>query len=121
MSKLTENLLHSIDYEDVKKRRTKNFQYLHNRLGKRNLLCLREVKGAFAYPFFVKHGIGLRDRLIKKKVYVPILWPNVQKQADKSSIAYRLAVDLLPLPCDQRYGVEDMDVICNLIETFQND
>lgn len=121
MSKLTENLLHSIDYEEVKKRRNRNFQYLHDNLGGLNMLSLRHTKGPFAYPFLVEDGMELRKKLIQYKVYVPLLWPNVLEKVVKGSTDYRLAADLLPLPCDQRYGEDDMARICNLIKSLRKE
>ena len=47
MSKLTKNLLQSIDYEAIKEQRTKNFAYLHDMLGKENKLELILPEGAF--------------------------------------------------------------------------
>lgn len=118
MSKLTENLLHSIDYRDVEKRRTMNYRYLHDRLGNLNELLPKPVEGPFAYPFLVKNGLKLREWLIRHKIYVPLLWANVLKETDKDSPDFRLAADLLPLPCDQRYGEAEMEKICNLIKKY---
>ena len=43
ISKLTWNLLHAIDYDAVKTRRTENFEYVHERLGNINKLKLRSA------------------------------------------------------------------------------
>ena len=109
MSKLTQNLLHGIDYEFVKKRRQENFTYLHERLGGINQL---EVKPAtFMYPFMVENGAELRKKLQAEKIYIPTLWPTVFEVAEKDSLEYRMAENVLPLPIDQRYGTEDMEYI----------
>lgn len=34
----------------------------------------------------------------------------------EESLEYHYVNDLLPLPCDQRYGLEEMDYICDLVE-----
>ena len=116
MSRLTENLLRAVDYEYVKNARTDNFSYLNDRLGEINLLRLRPVEGAFAYPLLIRNGAELRKTLIANKVYVPTLWPNVVGVMDRDSVEYELAENILPLPCDQRYGKGDMQTICDIIK-----
>lgn len=118
MSKLTENLLKSIDYSDVEERRNRNFAYLHQKLGSRNELTLSVPDGPFAYPFLVEDGAALKKMLIAHKIYVPTLWPNVLEECAVGTVDYRLAADLLPIPCDQRYSTEDMSMICDLITSY---
>ena len=108
MSKLTKNLLHGIDYEFVKQRRTENFRYLHDRLGKINQLKLTIPCGAFAYPLMLDNAGEIRKQLIKQKIYIPVLWPNVLDECAVASWEYKLASDVLPLPVDQRYDLDDM-------------
>lgn len=115
MSKLTNNLLHSIDYEFVKNRRTKNYNYLFNKLVKINKLSLKRIEGAFAYPLYIDNGNELRMRLIGQKIYVPTLWPNVITDNLKDTLEYDMALNILPLPCDQRYDEKDMEYMINFI------
>ena len=113
MSKLTSNLLHGIDYEFVKKRRQENFTYLHKRLKALNQL---EVKPAmFMYPLMVENGVVLRKKLQAEKIYIPTLWPTVFDVTEKESLEYQMAENILPLPIDQRYGIEDMEYMIKKI------
>lgn len=116
MSRLTENLLRAVDYEFVRDRRTDNYLFLHERLGEHNLLDVRKAEGAFAYPLMLEDGNTVRKKLISNKVYVPTLWPTVIDTMSEDSLEYRLAMNILPLPCDQRYDKGDMRIICDLIE-----
>lgn len=116
MSKLTDNLLHAIDYSFVKERRTENFSLYHEKLGKINRLKLREVKGAFAYPLLVENGAEIRKKLQHKKIYIPTLWPNVVEEMPENSLEYRLAKDIMPLPVDQRYREEDVTYVVEEIK-----
>ena len=108
MSKLTENLLHGIDYAFVKQKRTENYKTYHEKLNGINQLELRSVEGAFAYPFLIGNGAEVRKVLQQKMIYIPTLWPNVVNDMPEDSLEYRFARDILPLPCDQRYGREDI-------------
>ena len=120
MSKLTKNLLHGIDYEFVKQRRTENFKYLHGRLGKINQLKLTIPSGAFAYPLMLENAGEIRKQLIKQKIYIPVLWPNVLDECAVASWEYKLASDVLPLPVDQRYDLDDMEYIAETMSALLN-
>lgn len=116
MSKLTRNLLRGIDYNMVSEKRTQNFQYLHVRFASINRLRLRAPVGAYAYPLFIEEGSRVRRQLVSYHIFVPTLWPNVMKEMPEESLEYQMAEKILPLPCDQRYGVSDMEYMANLIE-----
>lgn len=109
MSKLTNNLLHGIDYEFVKNKRTENYNYLFDKIEKINKLHLKRIEGAFAYPLYINNGNDLRKTLIEHKIYVPTLWPNIITDELKDTLEYDMALNILPLPCDQRYDEEDME------------
>lgn len=116
MSKLTENILHGIDYIYIKERREENYNYLHEFFKERNRLNLVSPPGPYAYPLLVSDTNGVRQQLAREGIYIPVLWPNVTKEQDKSTVAYDLAMNILPLPCDQRYGLEEMEYLCKKIE-----
>ncbi|MBQ3802842.1 MAG: hypothetical protein IJK03_09425, partial [Oscillospiraceae bacterium] len=111
MSLLTENLLRAVDYDHVRDTRTENYNRLHAALGNANELILRPVEGAYAYPLLLAEGERIRQKLIEQKIYVPTLWPNALCDPAAGSTARRLARDILPLPCDQRYGLWEMDAV----------
>lgn len=115
MSKLTKNLLRSIDYEYVKQIRTNNFAYLHEKLREVNKLNVRLIEGAFMYPLLIDDGMKIRKQLQQMKIYIPTLWPNVLKECEPDTLEYKFAADILPLPIDQRYGIEDIEYMCKLI------
>lgn len=119
MSKLTENLLHGIDYNMVKKRRTKNFSYLHNRLKEVNKLELFIPEGAFMYPLYIENGAKIRKMLQEKKIFIPTLWPAVFNLCSEADVEYDMAKNILPIPVDQRYKIKDMEYIVNMIGTLK--
>ncbi len=118
MSRLTENLLHGINYEFVCKRRTDNFIFLHENFEQINKLPLNVPKGAFMYPLYLENGAKVRKELQQKKIYIPMLWPNVLNNCAPDSLEYRYADNILPIPIDQRYGEEDMKF---LLEEIKNE
>ncbi len=111
MSKLTENLLRSYDYDRIARRRTENFEFLHEHLEARNGLKLNVPKGAFMYPLYLENGAEIKKELCSMKIFVPTLWGDVFDICKENSLEYSLAKNIVPLPVDQRYGREDMEYI----------
>ena len=117
MSPLTRNLLRAVDYDGVRKQREENFALLHEAFSARNLLQVKHTPGPYAYPLMLENGAEIRKKLIEKKIYVATLWPNVLRDQPSGSDAFRLASQILPLPCDQRYGAEEMRTVISAVES----
>lgn len=107
MSKLTQNLLRCIDYSFVCRRREENYALLNMDLREKNLLNLSVPVGPYCYPFYCENGMEIKKYLASRNIYVATLWPNVLKMDVALERDY--ACNILPLPCDQRYGQEDME------------
>lgn len=118
MSKLTENLLHGIDYEMVREKRTQNFAYLHEKLHSLNKLNLSVPDGAFMYPLYIENGAEVRKQLQAKTIFIPTLWPAVFNLCKENELEYDIAKNILPIPVDQRYGMWDMGYIVDEIKTL---
>ncbi len=116
MSLITDNLLHAVNYEEIKNKRTENFAFLHKNLNCINSLSLKIPQGAFMYPLYIDNGDKIRKKLQQKKIYIPTLWPDVFDVCDETSIEYHMAKNILPLPVDQRYNEIDM---CYMIECLK--
>ncbi len=108
MSKLTDNLLRGIDYSQVKAARESNYLYLNKEFTSINKLELKAPTGPFMYPLYVSNGRNIRKQLQKKCIYIPILWHDVFDVCDRTETEYDMAENILPLPCDQRYTLDNM-------------
>ena len=111
MSALTENLLHAIDYEVAKERRLENWAELHEALGTDNRLSLSVPEVSFMYPYMVADAEGARQAMADEGVFVPTLWPNVPRDSAAGPDAIDYSRNVLPLPVDQRYGIDDMRAV----------
>lgn len=116
MSNKTHDMLSVINYDKVKKIRTENYQYLFNKLGKYNKLNIKMIDGAYAYPLYCNNGLEVKKKLALKGIYVATLWPIVLKMNECVEKDY--AENILPLPCDQRYTIEDMKIIEEEIKKY---
>lgn len=119
MSRLTERLINGIDYERAGRQRIDNFLFLHERLGGLNrlLVDMDSVSVPFCYPFWTAFS-ELRNILIDERILIPMLWDGVEEDAPSDSLEQKLALHLLPLPVDQRYGMLEMERIATLVDGF---
>ena len=106
MSRVAHNILRAIDYDRVRMCREENYKVLAASLDRINGMSFDLPIGPYAYPFYTENGPILRKRLAAEKIYIPLLWPNVLQCGNE--VERRLAENILPLPCDQRYGREQM-------------
>lgn len=117
MSNLTENILSSLDYEKIKLIREKNFFYIHNKLKKSNELKIntQKLNGPMKYPLLIAKE-GIKEFLIKNNIFVSSYWQEVFKRVDENSHEYYLTKYLIPLPIDQRYNLDDMNIVIEKIK-----
>lgn len=118
MSTLTGRLLSVIDFERIAAVRRHNFMLLHSALADVNLVSLEppRVAAPMCYPLLTAHQ-GLREFLIAARVFVPRYWEGVGQIADFEAERF-LADYLVPLPCDQRYNVGDMQRVLDAVHRF---
>jgi hypothetical protein len=120
MSKTTELILSGIDYTRVADRRRANFLYLHSYLKGVNLLKidLESIVAPMVYPFLTKEN--LKSILIKNKIYVATYWNDVLDIENIPLNEIYLTKNIIPLPIDQRYSVNDMKRMITIIKGLNN-
>lgn len=117
MSKLTERLMQSINYQRISEQRRNNFKLLHDLLKGSNLynIHLEEDSVPMVYPYLTARK-GLREFLIQNKIFIATYWSSVLKFNQINLSEQQLVNQLLPLPIDQRYLDEDMNrIIKNIV------
>ena len=117
MSKLTKKILASVDYEFIREKRIENLTFLHNNLKSINKLQIGNIKDfkcPLVYPLLTDNA-DLKKKLIENKIYVATYWPNVLEWCKKDDFEYYLTNQLIALPIDQRYGINEMKKILELI------
>lgn len=50
---------------------------------------------------------------------MPTNWRNILEEFDRDTMEYDWAANVLPLPCDQRYGAEEMQYIADSIREWE--
>lgn len=116
MSSLTHRIMSSIDYRQAAERRRQNYQILDEALGNKNGISLPLIADTvpMVYPF-LSTDLKLRQHLIDNKVYVATYWPNVLDWCEENTTLYCLIQQLMPIPIDQRYDLEEMDKIIQTV------
>ena len=116
MSKLTDNILCSIDYKNIADKRIENYNTISKSLSSSNLLQIELCDGAvpMIYPYMTDN-LELRGHLIKNSIFIAKYWPNVTEWCNNEDVEYIITTKLLALPIDQRYSKEDMMSIVKLI------
>jgi len=117
MSKLTQKILSSIDYKKIKLIRERNFQFVHSQLKDLNELeiYLEVLNGPMKYPFLINNK-QLKQFLIDSKIYISTYWEEVLNRVENHTFEYYLTENLIPIPIDQRYNLDDMRFIIKKIK-----
>lgn len=115
MSGISRRILDSVDLDGVRLSRRRNFEYLHSVLGDANRLKVSPVDSfacPLVYPFWSDNGRLLKKKLIERSVFVATYWPNVLEWTKTDALEYEMADNIVCIPIDQRYGLEEMEYIC---------
>lgn len=115
MSLLTQRILCNVAYDSIIEKRIENYRYIHDRLKNFNLLKCDLENGVvpMIYPFVYKSDT-MREYLIDNKVFVPTWWRSV-KNSNPNDIENGFVDYLYPLPIDQRYTIDDMERIIEIV------
>lgn len=109
-----------LDIVRIREQRKQNAAYLLDHLP--GLSFVTEMPDG-ACPLFVpvflpqKQRDALKKYLIGRQIYCPVHWPVTQMHQlnDRSLRIYQEEISLI---CDQRYGLQDMERICDEIHSF---
>lgn len=119
MSNLTTNLLLSIDFENHKKTRNINFNFLHKNLETINRYKFNteyENISPLAYPLWIDDAERLRAILVKNRIFTPRYWPNVINEMYKDTLEYDIAQNTIPIPVDNRYTPDVLNKVVDIID-----
>lgn len=126
ISETSKYLIDLYDLDDMKKKRQENGQTLLNAITENdkllfpfNEICSDEVP--FYIPIFVKEKRKeLQSYLAKNNVFATVIWGCPNEFVDCIDSETRMIYErILCIPCDQRYSLDDMKYICDIINSFE--
>lgn len=114
------DIINKINMNLILEKRTKNHGYLRNKiLSEKNVndavKILSNAESTLYMPIFVKDRDLIQKKLANHFIYAPVIWPIPALIKMKSKIAEYVSDQILCLPCDQRYNLEDMDYVFNVL------
>jgi len=110
MSELSENIIrYCYNYSRISKKRRNNYRYLYNIL---NEYCIfSEFHSEFVplgFPIRLKNRDEVRKTLFDQQIYPAIHWDIKSLVPNKFKESHKLSNEIMTLPCDQRYSLNDM-------------
>ena len=69
----------------------------------------------FSLPILVKNRDEIQQKLAKKGVYAPVLWPICDEASSICPVSARMADEMLSIPIDQRYNYDDIEDIAKIV------
>jgi hypothetical protein len=120
MSTLTRRLLGRVDVDALRARRLANHAHLAEALRRDGyeVLPLPPGEVPLCCPVVVADAARLRAALAARGIYAPAYWPDADVPAD-DTVGQLLRHGTLYLPCDQRYGADDMDRIARALREIE--
>lgn len=69
----------------------------------------------FSLPILVKNRDEVQQKLAKRGVYAPVLWPICEEARSICPASARMADEMLSIPIDQRYNYDDIEDIAKIV------
>jgi dTDP-4-amino-4,6-dideoxygalactose transaminase len=121
MSKLSRRLIDgAFEYPTISEKRRQNYKFLADNTEYSSILGALEKKevpvGFVVRSESEEERSEVKEMLIDEHIYPPIHWNlenHVPKKYKKSHV---LSEEILTIPCDQRYSIEDMNRILCVIK-----
>ena len=125
MDEMSKQILCGIDWQELIQKRRENYRFLTEELKDRQeFVSVFETPDSdicpLFFPVFVKsEREQLRNYLREEQIYCPVHWkvPRWIDLAERQTTAW-IYSRILSIPCDQRYGIEDMARVVTKIKEF---
>ena len=120
---LSMRLINSLDVYELVSRRRENFRALLEGLDNVSYLetpfrHLTKYECPMFYPVIIKEKRNdVRKKLIDERIYCPVHWP-IPDQVKETNLNLDIYNTILSIPCDQRYGLDDMERIISILQSL---
>ena len=110
----------NLNRDELIRKRRENFTYLNNNLKSldEQVFTLGQWNVPLYFPILVKERTSFQKHLVQNAIYAPVVWPKDGNQPQQCEGAEKAYEHLLCIPIDQRYGLDDMERICNVINEY---
>jgi len=118
MSEYSQVLLRfAFNYSEICNTRIENFKFLANHLRKIGIfLDLHEHVVPLGFPILIDNRNKIQELFFEKGVFPPIHWKIEGSVPSQFTESHVLSQQILTIPCDQRYNLDDMNRIVEIIK-----
>lgn len=124
MSEAAKNDFRFIDFDFIKRKRQENYNYLLKTIASDYVKTifgeLTDDACPIMFPVYIdEKRAELHQTLIDNQIYCPIHWPAPIHLTPEAKASSSLIYDtIMSIPCDQRYGIADMQRIVAVLNDF---
>lgn len=107
----------NLDINMLKEKRRENFLYLKRKINKETpLIDFKDFVTPLYFPIYVNNRTELQKKLRNNNIYAPIIWPKAK--LIKTFSCEKMYKNMLCLPIDQRYEIDDMERMANVVNNY---
>lgn len=118
MSKLTHYLLDGTDYLNIRNKRRENFEYAYKLFEKINRIYPKiyydKTCVPMVYPLLIEDD-KLLEKMLRAKHFQGHWWKWVEISEVANKFEKWVSKYMIPITIDQRYGVEELDYLKNVV------
>lgn len=118
ISEASAKILQHIDFNDMYKDRLANSRLLFEKLSNMKnikIMSNHSVDSTLYFPIFVTNQEEIQEKLARRGVYAPVIWPLPKQAEGICRIADEVSSHMLGIPCDYRYTKEEMLEVTEII------
>lgn len=120
ISDLSAIIQSNLDSHQMSESRRRNFLIISNGLmgiGNIEVVFAELKKGEVPLycPILCRNRFDIQQLLVKNAIYAPVVWPKADYCPEVDKDADHLYNHLLCIPIDQRYGIDDMERVINIL------
>jgi len=127
MSEISKKIQANLNIDFLRNRRKRNYSILSKELIDSTILesifpnLPEEVTPSY-FPVYVKFDRRkMQEYLAKHDIYAPVIWPKPsQCEGMIDSKVEWIYKHILAIPCDQRYDIDDMERIVQVLKSYEN-
>ena len=125
MSKVSKGILMSLDVNEIKHKRRDNYSFIYESINNPNISIITPYLSCDDIPLYMTITTSNRDELQSylkdNNIYAPIIWPKPDSIFFVSDVVESIYREVLSLPIDQRYGVDEMTYMVDVLNNYKED
>lgn len=125
MSLKSKEIIKRIDIEKIREKRQNNYKQLYDVLWDIKSIvpvlgiCTDNITPLFLPIYYDGNRAELQSFLADNDIYCPVIWPEPSQIVIRDDITRKIYENMLCIPIDQRYGVDEMNWIIHILNLFQ--